>query len=62
MTQPIDIARCRGDGADECRTCARREAAQQAPDWRAWWIVPPVRRPCVQRIKIEVRDDAAVAR
>lgn len=53
MTLPNDIARCRGDNADECKSCARREAAQQAPDWRAWWIVPPIWKPCVQRVAIK---------
>lgn len=55
---PLDITRCRGDAADECRTCARQTAAQQRADWRTWWMVPPIARPCARRIEVE-REEAA---
>ena len=59
MHLPNDVARCKGDRADECQSCARKVAAQQPARWATWWMVPPVERPCEYRI--EVRDAATVA-
>lgn len=53
MTLPNDVARCKGDQADECQSCARRVAAQQPARWTTWWMVPPVKRPCEYRIELE---------
>ena len=58
---PNDLARCRGDQADECAACARRIAAQSEagkawPIWRVW-MVPPITRPCAARI--EAAQEAA---
>jgi hypothetical protein len=60
MTLPSDVARCYGTDAAECADCARRTTREQARieyDARgfmvSWFIVPPVKRPCAQRVERE---------
>ena len=60
MTLPRNIARCRGDGADECQSCARRIAAQaeMGGGWPIWavWMAPPISRPCSRRIEVQQEE------
>jgi hypothetical protein len=47
-----DLARCLGASADECQSCARR-IERTAADWLTTWTVPPVKRPCQNRVETE---------
>jgi hypothetical protein len=52
MTLPNDISRCLGTADTECADCLRRITREQAHAW-TWWMVPPVVRPCGQRVEKE---------
>lgn len=52
MTIPTTTPRCLGTPtADECQSCARR--IEPPRSWPVWltMIVPPIKRPCSQRIE-----------
>jgi len=51
MTLPSTTPRCLGTPDDECQSCARRiEPPRSWPYWLTM-IVPPIKRPCANRIE-----------
>jgi hypothetical protein len=52
MNQSASLTRCLGTADTECADCLRRITRAQAHAW-TWWMVPPVVRPCAQRVERE---------